>query len=64
MQILNYGSAVVTFIGHDLFDAPQVDLRLFRRRRRYFMLNQLRYRFARLRQRLVNRRRVSLIGSL
>src|SRR6266705_883288 len=30
MQILYYGSAVIALVGHHLFDAPQVDLRLFR----------------------------------
>ena len=64
MQIPQCLSAVVTLVGHDLFDAPQVDLRRFRRRRGRLMSDQLRDRFARLCQSLVNGSGVALIGPL
>src|SRR5260370_15430776 len=64
MYVLQYGSAVVTLVGHHLFDAPQVDLRLFCRSRRHLVLDQLRYRIARLCHSLVNRCRFALIRSL
>src|SRR5271157_1356601 len=64
VQILQYASAVIPLVRHRFFDAAQVDLRLFRWSRHRFVLHQLRDRFARLGQRLVNGRGVSLIGPL
>src|SRR5206468_5894746 len=64
VQILQHGSAVVTLVRYGFFDAAQVDLRLFRWSRHGFVLHQLRDRFARFCQSLVNGRRVSWIGPL
>src|ERR1700683_3339678 len=64
VQSPQYGSAVITLVRHDFFDAAQVDLGLFRWRHHRFVLHQLRDRFARFCQRLVNGGGVSLIGPL
>src|ERR1035437_78256 len=64
VQTLHHGSAVVTLVRYRFLNAAQIDLRLFRWSRHCFVLNQLRDRFARFCQSLVNGRGVALIDPL
>jgi hypothetical protein len=55
---------VVPLVRYGFFDPDQIDFRLFRWSRHRFVLDQIRDRFARFRQSLVNGRCVSLSGPL
>src|SRR5215467_7923687 len=63
-QVLQYRPAMVALVAHYFLEPTEVNLRLGLRESGSFVCDQLPYRFACFRQRLVNGRGVSLIRSL